>query len=332
MFKPGDEFHKIFVFIVGAKTHHRFNHGPVVPTPVEQHDLAAGRQVGHVALEVPLAFLTIGGLAKGYDAGDPGIEVLCDPLDHPAFPGSVPSTSSPTSGPGGRCSFIASENARLNGGLARLAFKMATGSGKTTLLKLLAGALNPQNGEIQYNPSIKKGFFEQTNIQTLVDSNTVEDEILYTHAETDRPLARSICGAMMFSGDDALKKISVLSGGEKSRVMLGKLLIRPLNLLLLDEPSNHLDIEASDAFVEALNAFEGAVVLVTHNEMFLHALANRLVIFTSSGIDIFEGTYQEFLEKQGWEDEELIPIKRKKKATPGRNSARNSPRPRCNRS
>jgi ATP-binding cassette subfamily F protein 3 len=94
--------------------------------------------------------------------------------------------------------------------------------------------------------------------------------------------------------------------------MLGKLLIRPLNFLLLDEPSNHLDIEASDAFVEALNAFEGAVVLVTHNEMFLHALANRLVIFTSSGIDVFEGTYQEFLEKQGWEDEEQVPVKRKK--------------------
>jgi ATP-binding cassette subfamily F protein 3 len=96
--------------------------------------------------------------------------------------------------------------------------------------------------------------------------------------------------------------------------MLGKLLIRPLNLLLLDEPSNHLDIESSDAFVEALNAFEGAVVLVTHNEMFLHALANRLVIFTSTGIDIFEGTYQEFLEKQGWEDEELISAKQKKSA------------------
>jgi ATP-binding cassette subfamily F protein 3 len=96
--------------------------------------------------------------------------------------------------------------------------------------------------------------------------------------------------------------------------MLGKLLIRPLNLLLLDEPSNHLDIESSDAFVEALNAFEGAVVLVTHNEMFLHALANRLVIFTSTGIDIFEGTYQEFLEKQGWEDEELISVKQKKSA------------------
>ncbi len=94
--------------------------------------------------------------------------------------------------------------------------------------------------------------------------------------------------------------------------MLGKLLIRPLNLLILDEPSNHLDIEACDAFVAALNHFEGAVVLVTHNEMFLHALATRLVVFKKDGIDVFEGTYQEFLNKEGWEDEAPIPVKKLK--------------------
>jgi ATP-binding cassette subfamily F protein 3 len=94
----------------------------------------------------------------------------------------------------------------------------------------------------------------------------------------------------------------VLSGGEKSRVMLGKLLLTPLNLLLLDEPSNHLDIEACDAFIEALDAFEGAVILVTHNEMFLHTLVNRLVVFKQGRIQVFEGGYQEFLDKNGWEE------------------------------
>ncbi len=84
--------------------------------------------------------------------------------------------------------------------------------------------------------------------------------------------------------------------------MLGKLLLSPLNLLLLDEPSNHLDIEACDAFVDALEAFEGAVILVTHNEMFLHTLANRLVVFKQGRIQVFEGNYQEFLDKDGWED------------------------------
>ena len=99
------------------------------------------------------------------------------------------------------------------------------------------------------------------------------------HADVDRQTARNICGAMMFSGDDALKRISVLSGGEKSRVMLGRLLVTPVNVLLLDEPTNHLDMESSDALLAAIDSFEGVVVMVTHNEMFLHALAHRLVVF-----------------------------------------------------
>ena len=186
------------------------------------------------------------------------------------------------------------------------------GKGKTTLLKLLSGQMPPDSGWVKPNPGVETGFFEQTNVQTLNPGFTVEEELIHSHPDTDRQRARNICGAMMFEQDAALKKISVLSGGEKARVMLGKLLIRPLNLLLLDEPSNHLDIESSDAFVEALNAFDGGVVLVTHNEMFLHALATRLVIFTSQGIDIFEGTYQEFLDKQGWEDEDALPVKKNK--------------------
>jgi ATP-binding cassette subfamily F protein 3 len=131
----------------------------------------------------------------------------------------------------------------------------------------------------------------------------VEEEILYTDPDVDRTRARHICGAMMFSGDDALKKISVLSGGEKSRVMLGKILATPLNLLLLDEPTNHLDMESCDSLLAAIDNFPGAVAMVTHNEMFLHALAKRLVIFQQGKIIVFEGSYQDFLEKIGWEDE-----------------------------
>ena len=108
---------------------------------------------------------------------------------------------------------------------------------------------------------------------------------------------------MLFEGDDALKKISVLSGGEKARVMLGKILATPVNLLLLDEPSNHLDMESCDALMTAIDQFDGAVMMVTHNEMFLHALAQRLIVFDQEGVDLFEGTYQDFLEKGGWGDE-----------------------------
>ncbi len=179
------------------------------------------------------------------------------------------------------------------------------GKGKTTLLKLLAETLTPQAGKILYHPGVSKEFFEQTNISRLVDSRTVEEEILYAHPDVDRQQARNICGAMMFQGDDALKKISVISGGEKSRVMLGKLLVTPVNLLLLDEPTNHLDMESCDALLAAIDSFDGTVVMVTHNEMFLHALAERLIVFQDDDIQIFEGSYQEFIEKGGWKDEDI---------------------------
>jgi ATP-binding cassette subfamily F protein 3 len=180
------------------------------------------------------------------------------------------------------------------------------GKGKTTLLRLIATQLTPNKGEITYNPKTIKGVFEQTNMSTLVNSRTVEEEVMCSSGDVDRQAARNVCGAMMFEGDFALKKIQVLSGGEKSRVMLGKLLVTPVNFLLLDEPTNHLDMESSDALLAALDSFDGAVVMVTHNEMFLHALAERLIIFQNDSIEIYEGGYQRFLDKGGWGDEEMI--------------------------
>jgi ATP-binding cassette subfamily F protein 3 len=179
------------------------------------------------------------------------------------------------------------------------------GKGKSTLLKLLSGETGPQSGEISYHPAVKKGFFEQGSVKTLVHRRTVLDEIVFSNPDGDLQHARNICGAMMFSGDDALKKVSVLSGGEKSRVMLGKLLVTPVNLLLLDEPTNHLDMESSDALLAAIDNFDGTVIMVTHNEMFLHALAQRLIIFQNDRIEVFDGSYQRFLDKGGWQDENM---------------------------
>jgi ATP-binding cassette subfamily F protein 3 len=184
----------------------------------------------------------------------------------------------------------------------RICIVGSNGRGKTTLLRLLAGTLQPRAGSIRYNPNVAIGTYEQTNLTALVETRTVEEEILYADPDASRQAARNICGAMMFEGDDALKKTAVLSGGEKSRVMLGKLLATPVNLLLLDEPTNHLDMESCDALLAALDNFEGAVVMVTHNEMFLQALAERLVVFTPDGIDVFDGGYQRFLDKGGWQD------------------------------
>ena len=192
----------------------------------------------------------------------------------------------------------------------RIAIIGKNGKGKTTLLKLINGNVHPISGNIKINPGVHSGYFEQTNVQSLNDDFTVEEELISSSMDSDSQAARNICGAMMFEQDSALKKISVLSGGEKSRVMLGKLLMSSLNLLLLDEPTNHLDIESCDSFVFALDNFEGAVVLVTHNEMFLHSLANRLVVFKNDIVSVFEGTYQEFLDKEGWEEEEFAVEKR----------------------
>jgi ATP-binding cassette subfamily F protein 3 len=191
------------------------------------------------------------------------------------------------------------------------------GRGKTTLLKVLAGTLKAASGKITYNPQVETGVFEQTNIQRLVDGRTVEEEILYAQPDVDRQRARNICGAMMFEGDDALKKVSVLSGGEKSRVMLGQLLVTPVNLLMLDEPTNHLDMDACDALLAAIDHFDGAVIMVTHNEMFLHALAHRLIVFDDLGAAMFDGSYQEFLEKGGWGDDAAM--SRRRNAAPVEN-------------
>lgn len=180
------------------------------------------------------------------------------------------------------------------------------GKGKTTLCKLLAGSLQPQSGTITRALGVETGYFEQTNISTLNPNATIEDEISYSDPDNNKQRARTICGSLLFEGDDALKPVSVLSGGEKSRVLLGKILVKPINLLILDEPSNHLDMEACDALLTAIDSFEGAVILVTHNELFLRAIAQRLIIFQNNTISIFEGDYERFLEKVGWVSESDI--------------------------
>lgn len=192
------------------------------------------------------------------------------------------------------------------------------GKGKSTLLRILAGGLTAQKGRLRYNPNVEFGYFEQTHLTSLNESRTVEDELLMANPDMDRGRARSICGMMLFSGDLALKKIEVLSGGEKSRVMLGKILATPVNLLLLDEPTNHLDMDACDALLAALDNFDGTVIMVTHNEFFLHALAQRLIVFQNDTVSMFEGSYADFLERGGWQNEAAVkPVENKTIRTPG---------------
>lgn len=177
------------------------------------------------------------------------------------------------------------------------------GKGKTTLLNLLAEELRPTEGRVVQHQNVKIGYFGQTNLDRLNPDCTIEQEIMSADPYSSRGTARNIAGTMLFDGDKALKKISVLSGGEKSRVLLGKLLVSPVNLLLLDEPTNHLDMESVDSLIEAIDAFEGGVVIATHNELVLEAVANRLIVFDGGVVRTFEGSYQDFLERIGWDNE-----------------------------
>lgn len=177
------------------------------------------------------------------------------------------------------------------------------GKGKSTLLNAIAGELPLQNGEIYFHPETSFAHFGQTNIQRLNEKNSIIDEIYAVDPLLGIAKVRSICGTMMFSGDLAKKEIRILSGGERSRVMLGKIIATPANLLFLDEPTNHLDMQSIDSLCDAIRNFEGSVILVTHSEMLLRAVADQLVIFHHQRAEFFDGNYDEFLEKIGWEED-----------------------------
>jgi ATP-binding cassette subfamily F protein 3 len=194
----------------------------------------------------------------------------------------------------------------------RIAIIGKNGKGKSTLLNYIAGELPLQKGELNYHPSTKFAHFGQTNIERLNTSATIVEEIASMSKEIGIPQARNIAGRMMFPGELGDKKIEVLSGGERSRVMLGKIIATPANLLFLDEPTNHLDMQSIDALADAIEAFEGSLIMVTHSEMLLRRLADALIIFHKGGAEYFDGTYDDFLEKIGWEEEESLKPKKKK--------------------
>lgn len=186
------------------------------------------------------------------------------------------------------------------------------GKGKSTLLNLIAKELTPTAGTITNNVNLLMGHFGQTNINRLSMENTIEEEIQSADPSLGRERVRSICGVMMFSGDLAKKKIKVLSGGERARVLLGKLLAKPTNLLLLDEPTNHLDQESVDALTMELQNYPGAVVIVTHSENMLREVATKLVVFHHDKLEFFPQGYDAFLEKIGWEEEEPEKVEKPK--------------------
>jgi len=183
------------------------------------------------------------------------------------------------------------------------------GKGKSTLLNTIAKELTAISGKIDYHGTSEVGHFGQTNISHLNPKNTIMDEIYLGNSKLAESTVRNICGSMMFPGETAKKSISLLSGGEKSRVMLGQIIAREVNILFLDEPTNHLDMHSIDSLTKAIKNFDGSAIVVTHSEELLRQVCDRLIVFAKDKAEYFDGNYDEFLEKIGWDEESETEIK-----------------------
>ncbi|HUJ10727.1 MAG TPA: ABC-F family ATP-binding cassette domain-containing protein [Verrucomicrobiae bacterium] len=171
------------------------------------------------------------------------------------------------------------------------------GAGKSTLLKLLAGVLPVQSGTRELGLNVRVGYYAQYRVEMLQADRTVVEEALDTPQRLSEEMVRTVLGSFLFRGDDVFKSISVLSGGEKSRLALVKLLLDPPNLLLMDEPTTHLDMASIDALIHALEHYEGTLIFISHDVYFIRKLA-RLVLHVDAGkLTLYHGDYQYYLDK-----------------------------------
>lgn len=169
------------------------------------------------------------------------------------------------------------------------------GCGKSTLLKILAGKIPQSEGSFEYGHKIVLGYYDQ-ELEGLNESNTVLEEVWNDNEKLTHTQIRNALAQFLFTGEDVFKTISVLSGGEKSRVALTKLMLSGANLLLLDEPTNHLDVNSREVLEEALITYDGTLLIVSHDRYFIRKLASRIIEMTGDNLEDYRGDYTYYLD------------------------------------
>ena len=196
----------------------------------------------------------------------------------------------------------------------KIAFVGKNGEGKTTLAKIIVNSI-PFEGQVEYGHQVKVGYYAQNQSDLLDENKTILQVVEDAANEYSRPRVRDMLGSFLFSGDAAQKKIKVLSGGERARVALCKLLLEPVNLLIMDEPTNHLDMVSKDILKNALNNYDGTLIIVSHDRDFLQGLSEKVYEFKDHGIKEYLGDINEFLNAKKVMDFKQFELENKQKAS-----------------